>query len=101
MLFREDSMNSFYNQQESATLGRENDLDCRTVQGSSNKRSYISPVLEHQAHLRDITMAPTTGIFESGAGDGRRAKTTKSTTSDGNTDSSYGQIFEENNIFGE
>ena len=63
------------------------------------KKVYISPVLKHQAHLRDITLAPTTGIHESGVGDGRRANSSSPDFEGDSNSRGSGGIFE-NDIFG-
>ena len=64
------------------------------------KKAYVGPVLNHQAHLRDITLAPSPGTFESGFGSGFFGGGSPPLNSPEGDNKGSGEIFE-NDIFGE
>ena len=90
-------MDDFHKQQDLMDFSEEEVLDSQPRPGIGIKRFYVSPVLKHQAHLRDITLAPTTGVHESGLGDCREANAVNDDEKSSN--SGGGGIFE-NDIFG-
>ena len=67
----------------------------RNTPGPVGKKVYIPPTLGHQAHLRDMTLAPSPGVHESGVGDGRKALSSGSGSS---SERNTSDIFE-NDIF--
>jgi len=83
------------------SLIKSSEEEVKRIQATSDcaeMKVYRSPVLTHFAQLRDITLAPSDGIHESGVGDGRKALVSPANIDKSGSGSDEG--ITENDIFG-